>query len=218
MDVLASTLYARADDVDSAIAAVLRSPVIRRPELLLSPGSDLDALRFHEGLWASPKAATPRAGASATPAARRSGGSSSVAAARDFEVLLLQSDNERLRDEIMALRGVLAQSQAQCTLYSERHATSERESKWEQSQERERSDREREREIVQLQQVLIETKMALADALGECGVLPPFFRGVARSSSCRCVAGAHGHTTCLALCDKRRCRCCLRPPSCRWLR
>ncbi len=103
----------------------------------------------------------------------------------------LEIENEKLRDEVSALRAQLAHANTlalsadRCysdrsmrmdrSMDFDREHEQEREEKFDkemacvltaQTLARDRMDREREREIVQLQQVIIETKMSLAQALG----------------------------------------------------
>ncbi len=105
-----------------------------------------------------------------------------------YQMGALEAENEKLRDEIAALRARLAQSSSlslgadlamkreqvllrvelEAALEQEkerlRQLEAEREREW--RAKHEDVDRDREREIVQLQQLLIETKMTLAQALG----------------------------------------------------
>ena len=117
------------------------------------------------------------------------------AAAWRLQVCLLEADNEKLRDEIAALRSRVAMAtqgspgqslarerertmdrvrwqQAEAELERQRdlllQRDLDRERRWEaRAADREREDRDRAREIVQLQQQLIDAKMALAQSLSE---------------------------------------------------
>ncbi len=127
----------------------------------------------------------------------------------------LEAENEKLRDEIAALRARLAQSSSmslgadlalkreQVLLRVELESALEQEKdrlrKLEADREREwrarheDADRDREREIVQLQQLLIETKMTLAQALGALTVPLRLLLAVCLSCSLGAGVGEETH-------------------------